>query len=68
MSLSMEEKSVKSQMRRADRTGARFALIIGEAEMAEDRLTLRRLADGKESAYSIDDLSKLIGDVKHARD
>lgn len=33
--------SVKAQMRSADRSGARFALIVGEDEVAEGTVTLR---------------------------
>ncbi|MBI1813681.1 MAG: histidine--tRNA ligase [Deltaproteobacteria bacterium] len=34
-------KSLKSQMRRADKSGARFALIIGEDELARQAATVR---------------------------
>ncbi len=34
-------KSLKSQMRRADRSGARYALIIGEDELAQQAATVR---------------------------
>jgi histidyl-tRNA synthetase len=34
-------RSLKSQMRRADKLGARFVLILGEEELAEGALTVR---------------------------
>lgn len=40
--------SFKSQIRRADRSGARFALILGEDEIANERLTLKPLRDDSE--------------------
>jgi len=40
--------SFKSQIRRADRSGARVALILGEDEIANDRLTLKPLRDDSE--------------------
>jgi histidyl-tRNA synthetase len=40
--------SFKSQIRRADRSGARFALILGEDEIANARLTLKPLRDDSE--------------------
>ncbi|WP_110657706.1 histidine--tRNA ligase [Salinicola halimionae] len=40
--------SFKSQIRRADRSGARVALILGEDEIANARLTLKPLRDDSE--------------------
>jgi len=37
--------SLKSQMKRADRSGARFALILGEAEIEEGFVTVKPLRD-----------------------
>ena len=41
-------RSPKGQMKQAGRTGARFAIIIGEAEMAAGTVTLRDLTTGDE--------------------
>ncbi len=38
-----EESSLKSQMRRADRLGARLVCIIGDDELKNDRMVLRNL-------------------------
>jgi histidyl-tRNA synthetase len=43
---SFEDRSLKAQLRQADRTGATFAAILGERELAEGVVTLRRLGDG----------------------
>ena len=45
-------RSAKGQMKQAGRTGARYAVIIGEAEMATGEVTLRDLATGEESKVS----------------
>jgi histidyl-tRNA synthetase len=42
-------RSAKGQMKQAGRTGARYAVIIGETEMATGVVTLRDLATGEES-------------------
>lgn len=39
-----ENRSMKSQMKAADRSGARFAVIIGSDELATDTVTVRPLA------------------------
>ncbi len=41
-------RSAKGQMKQAGRTGARYAVIIGEAEMTTGLVTLRDLATGEE--------------------
>jgi histidyl-tRNA synthetase len=41
-----EERPLKAQLRMADRAGAEFAAILGEREVSENVVTLRRLADG----------------------
>jgi len=41
-----EERPLKAQLRMADRSGARFALILGDEEVAEGTVTVRRLEDG----------------------
>ncbi|MBS1837141.1 MAG: histidine--tRNA ligase [Actinobacteria bacterium] len=40
--------SMKSQMKSADRSGARFALIVGDDELAVDEVTVRDLRSGGE--------------------
>jgi histidyl-tRNA synthetase len=44
--LPFEERPMKAQLKMADRADAVFAAIVGERELAEDTVTLRRLADG----------------------
>ena len=44
-----EERPLKAQLKQADRAGAAFAAIVGERELADGTVTLRRLADGARS-------------------
>jgi histidyl-tRNA synthetase len=43
-----EDRPLKAQLKMADRSGARFAAILGEKELAAGVVTLRRLADGQQ--------------------
>ena len=43
-----EGKSLKSQMRRADKLGARYSVVIGESEVASGRAVVKRMADGEQ--------------------
>jgi histidyl-tRNA synthetase len=65
--LAPEARSVKAQMRRANKAGARFAAIIGDEEVESGRVTLRRLSDGEEFTHASESLDALIKDVIHAR-
>jgi histidyl-tRNA synthetase len=39
---------MKSQMREANRQNAKFVLVIGESEVAEDAVTIRPLDGGEQ--------------------
>jgi histidyl-tRNA synthetase len=43
-----DARSMKSQMKQADRSGAALALIVGEDELAADQVTLRPLGGGEQ--------------------
>ena len=53
---SLEERPLKAQLKMADRAGAAFVAIIGEREVAEGTVTLRRLSDGEQTVVSIADV------------
>ncbi|PLX77614.1 MAG: histidine--tRNA ligase, partial [Desulfuromonas sp.] len=57
-------KSLKSQLRRADKLGAQFALILGEDELARGEAQLRNMTDGGQQSIRIenirDELLKLL--------
>lgn len=46
--ISFEDRPLKSQLKLADRTGARFAAILGERELEAGVVTMRRLTDGEQ--------------------
>jgi histidyl-tRNA synthetase len=47
-----EERPLKAQLRMADRAGARYAAIVGDAEAERGTVTLRRLSDGVQHAVA----------------
>jgi histidyl-tRNA synthetase len=53
--VSFEDRPLKAQLRMADRAGARFALIVGEKEAAAGTVTLRRLADGHQQEFALEE-------------
>ncbi|MBE9529180.1 MAG: histidine--tRNA ligase, partial [Proteobacteria bacterium] len=52
--------SLKSCMKRADRLGARFALILGTDELAEESVTLKDMAEGTQERVA---WSKLAAEI-----
>jgi histidyl-tRNA synthetase len=52
-------RSAKGQMKQAGRSGARLAVIIGEAEMAAGTVTLRDLRSGQEELMARDEVVAL---------
>jgi histidyl-tRNA synthetase len=54
--------SFKSQMKKADRSGARYAAILGDDEAAASEISLKPLLQtGEQKRCKLNDVSKLIG-------
>ena len=51
-----EERPLKAQLKMADRSGAAYAVILGEREVAAGTATLKRLADGEQEEVPIGDV------------
>ena len=65
--LALPGRSVKSGMRRADRVGARWALVIGDQEVDRGTGTLRRLADGHETGCPLQPVDGILEVVREQR-
>jgi len=58
--LDYEGKSLKSQMRRADKLKARYVLILGEDELKRGKAALRNMGTKSQEEISIDKLSEIL--------
>ncbi len=58
--LDLGGRSLKAQMRLADRSGARYALILGDAELATETVTLRDLQTHEQRTLAQHDLLKAL--------
>lgn len=56
-----ENKSLKSQMRKANRTGAAYSVIIGEDELRKKVFSLRNMRTGEEKTFPLEKLADLGG-------
>lgn len=51
-----EERSLKNSLKKADKLGATFAIIIGEDELKSELLTVKNLISGEQFAFSKEEL------------
>jgi histidyl-tRNA synthetase len=58
----LDSRSLKSQLRQADKSGARYALIVGGDELARGSVQLKDLAKGTQTEVPRSDLMKLLRD------
>ncbi|MEM2951184.1 MAG: His/Gly/Thr/Pro-type tRNA ligase C-terminal domain-containing protein, partial [Nitrososphaeria archaeon] len=58
--LDYEGKSLKSQMRRADKLRARYTLILGDEEIRKGKAILRDMDTHTQEEVSISDLLKIL--------
>lgn len=61
-----EGKSLKSQMRRADKLKARYSVVIGGDEVESGRASFKRMIDGIQAdvALTVSDIQSLIGKLE----
>jgi histidyl-tRNA synthetase len=50
------DRSLKAQLKAANRSGAQFTLILGEDELAAKKITVRNLANSQQSSVALIDL------------
>lgn len=48
-------RSVKAQMKYADKIGARYSMILGDNELAENKAKIKNMATGETSEVALDD-------------
>ncbi|WP_019834528.1 histidine--tRNA ligase [Sphingomonas sp. PR090111-T3T-6A] len=53
--------NMKKRMQKADTAGARFAVILGEDELARGEASVKRLATGEQAAVPLDRIATWIG-------
>ncbi len=54
LAFARDKRSMKSQMREANRNNARFALILGESELEKNEVTVRPLGEGDQTTVSLE--------------
>ncbi len=57
-------KSLKSQMRQADRHRCRFVIILGENELKENKFVLKDMQTGEQKEHPLDQLISISNEIK----
>ena len=58
--VSFRRSNLGNQMKRADALGARFALVLGDAELKSGRAKLKELKTGTEHEVDLDNLTAAV--------
>ena len=61
--LALEGNSLKAQMKRADRLGAAYVLIVGENELSQGSVILRNMATKEQVEIPIDDIVNQVKEI-----
>ncbi|HID97504.1 MAG TPA: histidine--tRNA ligase [Thermodesulfobacteriaceae bacterium] len=61
--MSYEDKSLKAQMKQADRTGARQVVIVGDNELEKGIVTVRDMVAHEQRDVSVDEVVELVEDI-----
>jgi histidyl-tRNA synthetase len=62
----LPDKSLKAHMRRANDLGTAYVMILGEQEVADRAVTLRRMSDGLQATVAERDLETRLREMAHA--
>ena len=54
-------RSMKSQLREANKNNAKFSILIGEDEIKNGRVTIKNMEDGTQTDASIDEIENHFG-------
>ena len=60
----MTGRSMKAALKRADKAAARWALLVGDEEVATDTVTVRDLEQGKQSSIPRSDVVAYMGSIR----
>ncbi|MGO4201175.1 histidine--tRNA ligase [Rhodococcus sp. TAF43] len=57
------DRGIKGSMKAADRSGARFALVLGDEDLAADTIGVKNLGTGEQTSVPLEDIVAQIGSI-----
>ena len=61
--LAFGDRALKGSMKAADKSGAQFVVVIGDSEMEQGEVALKRMSDGATTSVKIDQLQDKISEM-----
>ena len=61
--LAFGDRALKGSMKAADKSGAQFVVVIGDSEMEQGEVALKRMSDGATTSVKIDQLRDKISEM-----
>jgi histidyl-tRNA synthetase len=58
------QRSVKAQMREANRFNARFALFVGGEEFEQGKVNLKNMESGEQQIFPLNDINQIVNHIK----
>ena len=58
------QRSVKAQMREANKFNARFALFVGGEEFEQGKLNLKNMESGEQQIFPLNDINQIVNHIK----
>lgn len=58
------QRSVKAQMREANRFNARFALFVGGEEFEQGKVNLKNMESGEQQIFPLNDINQIVNNIK----
>ncbi|PPK49594.1 histidyl-tRNA synthetase [Clostridium algidicarnis DSM 15099] len=59
------KRSVKAQMRYANKMGAEYTMILGENELKENKVKIKRMSDGEQFNVELNNIAEIIDTMKN---
>ncbi|WP_029453382.1 histidine--tRNA ligase [Clostridium algidicarnis] len=59
------KRSVKAQMRYANKMGAEYTMILGENELKENKVKIKRMSDGEQFNVDLNNIAEIIDTMKN---
>ena len=53
-------RSIKAQMKYADKIGAEYAIVLGQSEVLSGEVKLKKMEDGTEAVCRLEDILKVV--------
>lgn len=66
--INITDKSLKSQIKYADKIKCDYMIIIGESEIAENKVSLKNMTNGEQIDISLDSLEDIISYIKEGKE